>query len=76
MLGMIEDREITNLLLKQLHNDILVVHLSMTVDKMHKMGMVDDENYKKILSSTYKIIDDQIRGMAKDLNVSHPEQSS
>ncbi len=61
------DTEMINLKLSQLQNDILTLHLCMTVHKMYEAGLVSKEEYSKILNQEYKTITEQIeRTFKKD----------
>ena len=71
---MLEDLNATVILLKQLHNDILALHLAKIVEEMHRIGHINDEEYAKILVSEYKIVDNQIQAMNKD--ISHSKQAT
>ena len=52
--------EMTEIQLKRLHNDILLLHLSMLVKEMHDTQMLNDEEYKKSIDQRYKIVSDQL----------------
>ena len=57
--------ELVELELKRLHNDILGLHFTMLVTELHKMNMLNDDQYRKALDDEYKIVSDQIKNMAK-----------
>ena len=59
------DMEIINLKLGQIHNDILALHLCLTVSKMYEAGLIPKEEYTKMLNQEYKIVSEQITGDMK-----------
>ena len=61
------DMEMINLKLSQIQNDILALHLCMTVHKMYEAGLVSKEEYSKMLNQEYKTVTEQIeRTFKKD----------
>lgn len=51
--------ELINLKLSQIHNDILGLHLSVIIDKMHKAGLLPKEDYIEMLNMEYSTISKQ-----------------
>ena len=64
------DMEMINLKLSQIHSqihsDILVLNLCMTMHKMYEAGLVSKEEYTKILNQEYKTITEQIEKTFKE----------
>ena len=60
------DMEIINLKLSQIHNDILGLHLCLTMSKMYEAGFVSKEEYAKILNTEYDAITKQITAGIKE----------
>ena len=51
--------------LDKIHNDLLGIHLSMVVDKMHEVGVISTESYAQILDKEHEIISEQLTGFKK-----------
>jgi hypothetical protein len=60
------DMEMINLKLGQIRNDILGLHLCLTVSKMYEAGFVSKEEYVKILNTEYDAITKQITAGIKE----------
>lgn len=60
------DMELINLKLGQIHNDILGLHLCLTVNKMYEAGFVSKEEYAKMLNTEYDTITKQITAGIKE----------
>ena len=58
--------ELINLKLNQIHNDILGLHLCLTVSKMYEAGFVTKEEYAKILNTEYDAIAKKITAGIKE----------
>jgi len=51
--------------LDKIHNDLLGIHLSMVVDKMHEVGVISTESYARILDKEHELISKQLTGFKK-----------
>ena len=58
--------ELINLKLSQIHNDILGLHLCMTINKMYEAGLISKEEYTEMVSHEYETITKQIERTAKE----------
>lgn len=59
--------ELINIKLSQIHNDILALHLCMTINKMYEVGLISKEEYTKMLNKEHEIITEQIGRTAKKM---------
>lgn len=59
--------ELINLKLSQIHNDILGLHLCLTVNKIYEAGFVSKEEYAKMLNQEYKTITEQIEKTVEEI---------
>ena len=59
--------EMINLMLSQIHNDILALHFCMTTNKMYEAGLISKKEYTEMLNVEHKTIAKQIEMAAKEM---------